>query len=122
MLTVISHKAKCMTEQRKRPAKLVWTQRWRKLNKKGKVEEVSKRRKTKTTKFQRAINGATLDDIKKKRTQKPEFRNAQKAAALREVKDRQKAKKVTSKAANSASTRSGKAKSHKGKSQGSTGR
>ena len=39
--------------------------------KKIKVEEVQKRRSRRTTKFQRAIVGASLDEIKKKRSQKP---------------------------------------------------
>ena len=31
-------KAKSMIQQRKKPAKLMWTQAWRRLNKKGKEE------------------------------------------------------------------------------------
>jgi hypothetical protein len=33
-----------MMNQRKKPAKLMWTQAWRRLNKKGKEEGASKRR------------------------------------------------------------------------------
>lgn len=64
-------KTKGLYNQRKKAARLVWTQGWRRLHKKIKVEEVQKRRSRRTTKFQRAIVGASLDEIKKKRAQKP---------------------------------------------------
>ncbi|CAN0399781.1 unnamed protein product, partial [Discosporangium mesarthrocarpum] len=56
---------------------------WRRLNKKIKVDEVARRRTRKTTKLNRAIVGATLEEIKKKRQQKPEVRSAQREAALK---------------------------------------
>ncbi|TFJ87688.1 hypothetical protein NSK_001038 [Nannochloropsis salina CCMP1776] len=86
-------KTKGLYNQRKKAARLVWTQGWRRLHKKIKVEEVQKRRTRRTTKFQRAIVGASLEEIKKKRAQKPE-RNAQREAALKEVKERAKAMKA----------------------------
>lgn len=52
-----------------------------------------KKRRTRSTKVQRAVVGLSLDDIKKKAAQKPEFRSAQRSAALKEVKDRKKANK-----------------------------
>ncbi|EWM30387.1 60s ribosomal protein l24 [Nannochloropsis gaditana] len=86
-------KTKGLYNQRKKAARLVWTQGWRRLHKKIKVEEIQKRRTRRTTKFQRAIVGASLEEIKKKRAQKPE-RNAQREAALKEVKERAKAMKA----------------------------
>ncbi|CAM9813324.1 unnamed protein product, partial [Ectocarpus fasciculatus] len=67
---------------------------WRRLNKKIKVEEVSRRRTRKTTKLNRAIVGASLEEIKKKRSQKPEVRSAQREAAAKEVKARKAANKA----------------------------
>ncbi|KAM3576245.1 hypothetical protein VYU27_001953 [Nannochloropsis oceanica] len=87
-------KTKGLYNQRKKAARLVWTQGWRRLHKKIKVEEVQKRRSRRTTKFQRAIVGASLDEIKKKRAQKPAERSAQREAALKEVKERAKALKA----------------------------
>mmetsp|Transcript_8441 Transcript_8441/g.16928 ORF Transcript_8441/g.16928 Transcript_8441/m.16928 type:complete len:148 (-) Transcript_8441:53-496(-) len=87
----ITSKARSMYMQRKKPAKLTWTITWRRMNKKGQVEAVTRRRARKTTKFARAIVGASLEELKKKRNQRPEVRAAQREAALREVKSRQKA-------------------------------
>jgi hypothetical protein len=47
--------------------------------------QVTKRRTRRTAKFQRAVVGASLDEIKKKRSQKPAERSAQREAALKEV-------------------------------------
>lgn len=93
-LVFSTSKTKGLYNQRKKAARLLWTQGWRRLHKKIKVEEIQKRRSRKTTKFQRAIVGASLDEIKKKRSQKPAERSAQREAALKEVKERAKAQKA----------------------------
>jgi len=93
-LMVISRKCKSLMNQRKKPAKLTWTQRWRIMNKKGLDSGVAKRRTRRAVKVQRAIVGTSADDILKKRQQKPDFRSAQREAAMKEVKDRNKAKKA----------------------------
>ena len=61
-----SSKAQSLTLQRKKPAKLMWTQAWRRLHKKGLSEANLKKRRTRTNKVQRAVVGLSLDDIKKK--------------------------------------------------------
>jgi len=83
-----SSKAYSLTMQRKKPAKLVWTQAWRRLNKKGLTETLTKKRARRTNKVARAVVGISLDDIRKRAAQKPEFRTAQRDAALKEVKTR----------------------------------
>jgi len=83
-----SSKAYSLTLQRKKPAKLVWTQAWRRLHKKGLSETTARKKSRKRSKVQRAVVGLSLDDIKKRAAQKPEFRNAQREAALKEVKTR----------------------------------
>ena len=93
-LMVITRKCKSLMNQRKKPAKLVWTQRWRIMNKKGLAEGGVRKRTRRVVKVQRAIVGTSADDIKKLRTQKPELRSAQREAALRETKERNKAKKA----------------------------
>merc|ERR1712232_273294 len=82
-----------LTMQRKKAAKLVWTQAWRRLRKKGITETTTKKKRTRTGKVQRAVVGASLEDIKKKASQKSEVRTAQREAALKELK----AKKAASK-------------------------
>eukprot|EP00562_Extubocellulus_spinifer_P019547 CAMPEP_0178592608 /NCGR_PEP_ID=MMETSP0697-20121206/29467_1 /TAXON_ID=265572 /ORGANISM="Extubocellulus spinifer, Strain CCMP396" /LENGTH=151 /DNA_ID=CAMNT_0020229655 /DNA_START=356 /DNA_END=812 /DNA_ORIENTATION=+ len=82
--------------QRKKPAKLVWTQAWRRLNKKGATDAVIKKRARRTNKVARAVVGLSLDDIRKRATQKSEVRSAQRDAALKEVKARKTANKSKS--------------------------
>jgi large subunit ribosomal protein L24e len=91
-----SSKAHSLTIQRKKAAKLVWTQAWRRLHKKGLTETTTKKRSRRTGKVQRAVVGASLDDIKKKAAQKTELRTKAKEAALKELKDRKAANKAKS--------------------------
>eukprot|EP00928_Gymnodinium_smaydae_P054429 TRINITY_DN381_c0_g1_i13.p1 TRINITY_DN381_c0_g1~~TRINITY_DN381_c0_g1_i13.p1 ORF type:complete len:164 (-),score=63.41 TRINITY_DN381_c0_g1_i13:104-595(-) len=91
----ISAKADSLFHQRIKPVKLRWTQAWRRMNKKGKADEQAKKRTRKVQKFQKAIVGMSLDDIKKKKAMKPELRQEAKEAAAKEAKARM-AKKATS--------------------------
>ena len=70
---------------RRNPRKVSWTVVYRRKHKKGKVEMSTKKRTRRTTKFQRAIQGATLENIMAKRNQKPEVRKAQREQAIRSV-------------------------------------
>merc|ERR1712151_19288 len=85
----ITSKADALFHQRIKAVKLRWTQAWRRMNKKGKVDEQAKKRTRKAQKFQKAIVGMSLDDIKKKKAQKPELRQAAQEAAAKEAKARQ---------------------------------
>mmetsp|Transcript_7313 Transcript_7313/g.10691 ORF Transcript_7313/g.10691 Transcript_7313/m.10691 type:complete len:159 (-) Transcript_7313:55-531(-) len=89
-----SSKAFSLTMQRKKAAKLVWTQAWRRLHKKGQSETATKKRARRTNKVQRAVVGASLDEIKKKASQKSDFRAAQRSAAMKEVKSRKQSNKA----------------------------
>lgn len=120
-----SSKAYSLTLQRKKPAKLAWTQAWRRLHKKTGVETSTKKRSRKTTKVQRAVVGASLEEIKKRASQKAEFRSAQREAALKEAKESKKAASATKKATAKASfAHHNKAPKHMGGkgNRGSTGR
>jgi len=83
----ISGKSHADFQMKRNPRKLDWTQVYRRLHKKGTLEEVQKRRVRRTVKVQRAIEGADLAAIKAKRNQKPEARQAARESALREVKE-----------------------------------
>lgn len=92
-----SSKVKSLLNQRKKPQLLVWTQVWRRLHKKGKDEGAVKKRARKVVKIQRAIVGATIEDLKVKRQATKPKTNAATEAALKEVKSRtKKATKVES--------------------------
>jgi large subunit ribosomal protein L24e len=83
---------------KRNPRKVHWTVLYRRKHKKGMTEEVSKKRTRRTTKYQRAITGASLNDILAKRNQKPEVRQAQREQAIRAAKEKQKAKDAQKKA------------------------
>merc|ERR1719312_513606 len=85
----ISSKADALFHQRIKAVKLRWAQAWRRMNKKGKADEQAKKRTRKAQKFQKAIVGMSLDDIKKKKAMKPELRQQAKEAAAKEAKARQ---------------------------------
>merc|ERR1712241_730363 len=72
---------------KRNPRKITWTVLYRRKHKKGLEEDVSKKRTKRTQKFQRAVVGATLQDIMAKRNQKPEVRKAQREQAVRAAKE-----------------------------------
>lgn len=78
----ITKKAIQLQKQKIKPAKLTWTQAWRRMNKKGKVDASKTRQKKKTTKVQKALVGMSLDDIKRKKKEVSGLR----AAAVEEAK------------------------------------
>jgi len=95
-----SSKAHSLTIQRKKAAKLVWTQAWRRLHKKGLSETTTKKRTRRANKVQRAVVGASLEDIKKRATEKSSVRTAARESALKELKARKTTtKKTTTKGA-----------------------
>ena len=95
----VSRKSKSLFTQRLNPRKIAWTQLFRRMHKKGTLEEANKKKVRKVNKTAtKAVVGASLEVIKKMRNQKPEVRAAAREAALREVKERAKAKQAAKKA------------------------
>ena len=91
-----THKAHML---KRNPRKISWTVLYRRKHKKGLEEDVTKKRTRRAQKFQRAVVGATLQDIMAKRNQKPEVRKAQREQAVRAAKDQKKATTVKKPAA-----------------------
>merc|ERR1712073_161076 len=75
---------------RRNPRKISWTVLYRRKHKKGTQEEVAKKRTRRNVKFQRSVQGATLENILAKRNQKPEVRKAQREQAVRAAKEQRK--------------------------------
>lgn len=84
----LNQKVERLFHQKIKAAKLTWTQAWRRQNKKGKVEVGGRKKGKKTMKFQKAIVGLSLDDIKRRKGQRNEFRSAAKEQAVKEAKSR----------------------------------
>ena len=69
----ISRKVKSCFHQRFNPRKLAWTMLYRRMHKKGTLEDNTKKKARKVTKAAtKAVVGASLELIKSKRNQKPE--------------------------------------------------
>ena len=84
---------------RKNPRKICWTILYRRKHKKGQQEEEKKKKLTRrVVKVQRAIIGASLQDILKKRQQAPEVREQQRQQAIKAAKDKQRQKDAAKKA------------------------
>merc|ERR1712126_376043 len=77
---------------KRNPRKVTWTVLYRRKHRKGVEEEAAKKRTKRTHKFQRAIVGASLNEILAKRNQKPELRKAQRDEAIRAAKEVNKSK------------------------------
>ena len=91
----VNRKTKSLFTQRLNPRKLAWTMMYRRMHKKGTLEDTGKKKARKVNKSStKAVVGASLELIKAKRNQKPEVRAAAREAALREIKERAKAKQV----------------------------
>merc|ERR1712158_212632 len=90
------HKAHLL---KRNPRKVTWTVLYRRKHRMGIEEETAKKRTKKTQKFQRAVVGATLQDILAKRNQKPDVRKAQREQAIRAAKEVKKTQKATKKPA-----------------------
>merc|ERR1712100_333618 len=95
----LSKKAQRSFLMKRNPRKISWTVLYRKKHKKGTQEEISKKRTRRNVKFQRAIQGASLEAILAKRNMKPEVREAQKEQAIKAAKDKAKSVKTEKRAA-----------------------
>merc|ERR1712195_40923 len=94
----ISHKATKLFIHKIKPVKLTWTLAWRRFNKKIRVDELNKKRKTKTRTVQKAVVGMSLDEIKRRRNETRDERDKKHDVAVKEIKDR-KVKEMTAKKA-----------------------
>jgi large subunit ribosomal protein L24e len=102
--------AKCAAhfKSKKNPRKFSWTVFYRRLHKKGSAEEVAKRRARKTVKVQRAIVGATWEEIVARRSEPEAVKQAAREAATDDAKKKKKeeeAKKRSEKIKNAGGAR-----------------
>merc|ERR1719187_2420635 len=93
LFNFLSKKSERSFLMKRNPRKISWTVLYRKKHKKGTQEEISKKRTRRNVKFQRAIQGASLEAILAKRNMKPEVREAQREQAIKAAKDKAKAAK-----------------------------
>eukprot|EP00612_Vaucheria_litorea_P000262 CAMPEP_0171455196 /NCGR_PEP_ID=MMETSP0945-20130129/2189_1 /TAXON_ID=109269 /ORGANISM="Vaucheria litorea, Strain CCMP2940" /LENGTH=150 /DNA_ID=CAMNT_0011980391 /DNA_START=40 /DNA_END=492 /DNA_ORIENTATION=+ len=87
-LVFLNSKCLSLYKQKKKPGQLTWTQAWRRLNKKGKTITVTRRRNRKTTKFVRAVTGATKAEIDARRRAPPSAKASASAKEIAAIKER----------------------------------
>ena len=94
MLTFITYKAQACQFMKRRNLTTKWTVQYRRINKKGTLEEAEKRRKAKkSAASSRTVSGMSEAMIERKRTARPVQKSKQTEAALKELKSRKSAGK-----------------------------
>merc|ERR1712167_1046 len=94
LFTFISGKTKACFLMKRRNLTTKWTVQYRRINKKGSLEETEKRkRRAKTTSNTREIVGLPAELLEKKRAARPVQKDKARDAALKELKSRKGAKK-----------------------------
>ncbi|KAJ5249190.1 ribosomal protein L24e-domain-containing protein, partial [Penicillium chermesinum] len=91
-------KSESLFLQRKNPRRIAWTVLYRRQHRKGISEEVAKKRSRRVVKSQRAIVGASLEQIKERRSQRPEAREAARKQAIKDAKEKKTASESQKKA------------------------
>jgi large subunit ribosomal protein L24e len=86
LVILAGSKERAMYHQRKKPAKLAWTQGWRRMHKKLNLEAQAKRKVRRVVKVQRAPVGTTAEKLEKMRKVAPAAGAAKPAAAAGPVK------------------------------------
>merc|ERR1712094_50026 len=94
MFTFINAKAERCFKMKRRNLTTKWTVQYRRINKKGTLEEVAKRNKAKkTVRKQREISGISAEMPERKRAARPVQKDKARDSALKELKSRKGAKK-----------------------------
>merc|ERR1712094_67273 len=94
MFTFITGKSEACFKMKRRNLTTKWTVQYRRINKKGTLEENEKKRRSKKAVVkQREIIGLSKETIEKKKAAKPVAKDKQKDSVLKELKSRKGAKK-----------------------------
>merc|ERR1712028_261189 len=95
MFTFINAKTERCFKMKRRNLTTKWTVQYRRINKKGTLEEAERRRKSKKSVVKtREIVGISAEMLEKKRTARPVQKDKARDAALKELKSRKGAKKA----------------------------
>merc|ERR1712216_1081637 len=94
MFTFVTAKCERCFKMKRRNLTTKWTTQYRRINKKGTMEEAEKKRRSKKSVVRtREIVGLSKETIEKKKAAKPASKDKQKDSVLKELKSRKGAKK-----------------------------
>lgn len=115
---LLSSKVESLFLQRKNPRKVHWTTVFRKMHKKGITEEEKKKRSRKVVnKYQRAVVGLGVEELRKKRTMGTQEREKVRAEAVKKAKEQKKAEQAKKKELKAAATKTQSTKTQSMKNQ-----
>ena len=97
---LLSTKCKAFFTRKTKSQVIRWTVTWRRLNKKFKSDDASKKRKKKQRRIIRDVIGLERDVIRRQRNLTNDERDAQREQAIREIKERKEKAKKNKPAAN----------------------
>merc|ERR1712021_124705 len=98
MFTFINAKTERCFKMKRRNLTTKWTVQYRRINKKGTLEQEAKKRRSKSTAVKtREITGISAEMLEKKRSARPVVKSKATDAALKELKSRKGAKKGSKK-------------------------
>merc|ERR1719330_269871 len=96
----IHKKARCQHIRKIKAQRIKWTTAWRRLNKKIKTGDISKKKRRKARRIVREIAGMTAEEINRRKHESQADRDARKDEAIRTIKERKaRMAKVNQKAA-----------------------
>merc|ERR1712139_75903 len=84
----VHKKARRMAQRKIKAQEIKWTTAWRRLNKKIKTSDVSKKKRRKAKRVVREITGMTADEINRRKNESTGDRDARKNEAIRQIKQR----------------------------------
>merc|ERR1712150_390749 len=88
MSIFIHKKARCMHLRKIKAQRIKWTTAWRRMNKKIKTGDLSRKKRRKARRVVREIAGMTADEINRRKHESNNDRQARKDEAIRTIKER----------------------------------
>merc|ERR1712064_220888 len=84
----IHKKARSMAQRKIKAQRIKWTTAWRRMNKKVKTADITKKKRKKAKRVVREIAGMTAEEINRRKHETADDRDARKQDAIRQIKER----------------------------------
>merc|ERR1712080_228877 len=81
-------KARRMAQRKIKAQRIKWTTAWRRMNKKVKTADITKKKRKKAKRVVREIAGMTAEEINRRKHETADDRDARKQEAIRQIKER----------------------------------
>merc|ERR1712048_95291 len=88
LTSIYIKKARRQAQRKIKAQEILWTTAWRRLNKKIKDTDVTKKKRRKAKRVVREVAGMTADEINRRKHESTADREARKNEAIRQIKER----------------------------------